>query len=268
MDEGAYCKEEVFDVMLGRIRLNPAKAWVTSSPNGKQNWLYRTFRPDNPYGYSLYRGSTRDNHHLPKDYVDTLTGKYSTAHALQEIEGEFTDLEGARVKREWLRYADAAPAGLPIYVGVDLAISQREEADYTAIVVTAHDPDGTIYVIDAVRARATFHETMGLIKSVAAKHQPNMIAVENVGYQQSVIQELVRTTTLPVSPINVTKDKISRFFPVEGKIEHGHVVLLRTLDTAFESELLSFPQGEHDDYVDAFVHSVNAAQNQVSITWL
>jgi predicted phage terminase large subunit-like protein len=245
-------------------------AYFGSTPNGMNDFyiLEMDRAAKSPNEWYCQHGTTYDNPFIDPAEIDALKLSMSSIMFQQEILAEYIDTQGARVKREWLRYGDAAPAGLPIYVGVDLAISQREEADYTAIVVTAHDPDGTIYVIDAVRARATFHETMGLIKSVAAKHQPNMIAVENVGYQQSVIQELVRTTTLPVSPINVTKDKISRFFPVEGKIEHGHVVLLRTLDTAFESELLSFPQGEHDDYVDAFVHSVNAAQNQVSITWL
>lgn len=243
-------------------------AYFGSTPFGKNYFHTLEEKALGRDDWYCQHGTSYDNPYIDRSELDDLKASMSTVAFQQEVLAEYIDSEGARVKREWLRYGDAAPAGLPIYVGVDLAISQREEADYTAIVVTAHDPDGTIYVIDAVRARATFHETMGLIKSVAAKHQPNMIAVENVGYQQSVIQELVRTTTLPVSPINVTKDKISRFFPVEGKIEHGHVVLLRTLDTAFESELLSFPQGEHDDYVDAFVHSVNAAQNQVSITWL
>lgn len=241
-------------------------AYFGSTPNGKN--YFHTLEAKAGDDWYCQHGTSYDNPHLDPSELEAYKTTMPSIAYQQEILAEYVDAEGARVKREWLRYTDAAPKGLPIYIGVDLAISQREEADYTAIVVTAHAEDGTIYVPYAIRRKATFHETLRLIQQVADMWQPSMIAIESVAYQQSVIQELVRTTTLPVQGIPVHRDKITRFFPIEGKIEHGHVVLCRNLDPAFESELLSFPQGEHDDYVDALVHSINAAQNQVSIAWL
>jgi predicted phage terminase large subunit-like protein len=243
-------------------------AYFGSTPNGKNFYYILEQNAASQPDWYCQHGTTYDNPYIETAEVDAYKNSMASAEYQQEILAEYIDMAGARVKREWLRYIDTIPEGCTIYVGVDLAISQREEADYTAIVVTAHHPDGTIYVPYAIRRKATFHETLQLIKSVADQWRPSMIAIESVAYQQSVIQELIRTTNLPVQGVNVVRDKISRFFPVEGKIEHGHVVLSRSLDPAFESELLSFPQGEHDDYVDAFVHSVNAADNQISVTWL
>jgi predicted phage terminase large subunit-like protein len=264
LDEGAYCDENVFDVMLGRIRVDPANAWVTSSPNRK-NWLYRSFGPNNPYGYSLHQSSTRDNYHLPKDYVETLANRYSSAFAEQEIEGRFVDLEGARVKREWLRYSDK-PEIVSYAIGVDLAVSLKTEADYTALVVVGEDRAGNVHIVDVYRARMTFNEILDTIKRYAQRYQPRSIAIEKVQAQAYVAQELIRTTMLPIDPVRPEGDKLARFAPVEAKIEYGYVYLNNGLPSYFVDELLSFPNpGDHDDTVDALVYAIYALQNKLEI---
>lgn len=263
LDEGAYCDESVFDVMLGRIRVDPANAWVTSSPNRK-NWLYHAFGPGNPYGYSLHQSSTRDNHHLPKDYVATLSNRYSSAFAEQEIEGRFIDLEGARIKRDWLRYS-TNPEIVSYAIGVDLAVSLKTEADYTAIVVVGEDPAGNIHVVDVHRDRMTFNDILQTIKRYAQRYNPRSIAIEKVQAQAYVAQELIRTTMLPVDPVRPEGDKIARFAPVEAKIEHGYVYLSHSLPSYFVDELLSFPNTDHDDTVDALVYACYALQNKLEI---
>lgn len=263
LDEGAYCDEAVFDVLLGRIRVDPTSAWVTSSPN-KKNWLYRTFREGNPYGYSLHQSSTRENHHLPKDFVDTLAKRYSSEYAKQEIEGMFVDFEGARVKREWLRYSER-PRVVSVAMGVDLAVSLKEEADYTAIVVVGEDAYGTIHVLDVFRDKLLFNDILATIKSFARKWNPSVIAIEKVQAQAYVAQELLRTTDLPIDMVTPERDKLSRFMPVEGKLEHGYIHLSRDLPQMFEDELLAFPNGQNDDMVDAFVYSVRALTNKLEI---
>jgi predicted phage terminase large subunit-like protein len=263
MDEGAYCDESVFDVMLGRIRVDPRNAWVTSSPNRK-NWLYRAFGPGNPYGYSLHTASTRDNYHLPKDYVDSLVTRYSSSFAEQEIEGRFVDFEGARVKREWLRYS-GNPSCVRYAMGVDLAVSLKTEADYTAIVVCGEDAAGNVHVVDVYRDKLTFNDILEAIKRYAAKWSVESIAIEKVQAQAYVAQELIRTTMLPIDPVTPNGDKLARFMPVEAKIEHGFVCLANGLASYFEDELLSFPNTDHDDTVDALVYAIHAISNKFQI---
>lgn len=263
LDEGAYCEEAVFDVLLGRIRVDPTSAWVTSSPN-KKNWLYRTFREGNPYGYSLHQSSSRENHHLPKDFVETLAKRYSSEYARQEIDGQFVDFEGSRIKRDWLRYSNGR-ACVRYAMGVDLAVSLKDEADYTAIVVVGEDSTGNVHVVDVFRERLTFNDILTTIKRYADKWNVDTVAIEKVQAQAYVAQELIRTTMLPIDPITPKGDKLARFMPIEGKLEHGYLHLTRGLPLYFEDELLNFPNGEHDDMVDAMVYAVHALSNKLQI---
>jgi predicted phage terminase large subunit-like protein len=172
----------------------------------------------------------------------------------QEYLAEFVDAAGARIKREWIRYGDC-PEGLPVYLGVDLAISTKAEADYTAVAALSRGTDGTIYVRDVARTRSDFASVLRFVEAMAAKWNPTLIGIEQVQYQAAVIQELLRRTKLPVRGIRPDRDKVTRFAPLEARYEQGQVVHCQGLPAYFEDELLSFPVGRHDDVVDATAYA-------------
>jgi predicted phage terminase large subunit-like protein len=172
----------------------------------------------------------------------------------QEYEAQFVDMAGARVKREWLRHAEPPDKLDTIVMGVDLAISTRDGADYTAAVVMGRTTDGVTWVLAAERTRAGFHDVVNFVRAMAERYRPTVIAIEQVQYQAAVVQELLRRTTLPVRGVRPDKDKLSRFLPLEARYEQGlvwHAPGLRD----FEDELLSFPEGAHDDLVDASAYA-------------
>jgi predicted phage terminase large subunit-like protein len=164
-------------------------------------------------------------------------------------------LEGAMFKRQWLTKGAVPRAGARIAMGVDLALSLKQSADYTAIVVIARDELGKLYVLDAVRERCDFPTALQLIKDMAAKWKPAQIGIETVAFQAVVVQELLRTTTLPIRGITPDRDKVTRAQPLALRYEQGMVSHAIGLQSWFESELLSFPQSEHDDGVDALVYA-------------
>ena len=172
----------------------------------------------------------------------------------QEYLAEFVDAAGARIKREWLRFGEP-PEGLPVYLGVDLAISTKAEADYTAVVALSRAEDGTIYVLDVNRTRADFASVLRFIEMMAEKWKPTMIGIEQVQYQAAVVQELMRRTKLPIRGIRPDRDKITRFGPLEARYEQGQVVHVEGLPSYWQDELLSFPVGRHDDVVDAMAYA-------------
>jgi predicted phage terminase large subunit-like protein len=116
-----------------------------------------------------------------------------------------------------------------------------------------------VYVKEAERHRCGFHEVLQRIKASAARHSPRVIAVEQTQYQAAVVQELTRTTTLPVRGIRPDKDKVTRFLPVLTRYEQR---MMRHdpsgVPAWFRDELLSFPECEHDDAVDALSHAFSA----------
>jgi predicted phage terminase large subunit-like protein len=79
-----------------------------------------------------------------------------------------------------------------------------------------------------------------------------------VAYQKALIQQISAQTSLNVKGIKPISDKVSRFAPLEGRYEMGQVIHARSLDPAFENELLGFPIGSHDDMCDSLAYAWQA----------
>jgi hypothetical protein len=92
LDEAAMMPPDVWLIMLGRLRRQPGRAWVTSTPRGK-NWLYNAFVENGDDNYHVVYSSSRQNKFLPSNFVDTLQKQYADGFASQEIDGKFVDLE-------------------------------------------------------------------------------------------------------------------------------------------------------------------------------
>jgi len=90
LDEAAMMPELVMDIMLGRLRLEPGRAWLTTTPKG-MNWVHRVFVAEDRKDYSLTQCSTRSNHFLPSHFIESLDSKYLGAWKEQELEGRFVD---------------------------------------------------------------------------------------------------------------------------------------------------------------------------------
>lgn len=184
----------------------------------------------------------------------------------QEYLAEFVSGDGTRVRREWLKTLEP-PANLEVTMGVDLAISTKADADYTACVVLGRDASsGKLWVLHAERIRAPFYAVLQFIQRVALQWKPRAIGIEQVQYQAAVVQELLRNTNLPVQGIRPDRDKITRFQPLEARYEQGLVYHAPNLEPAFERELLAFPLGNHDDMVDALAYAHRVLGQSSSFT--
>ena len=251
-----------------RPALADRRGWATfiSTPSEEKGWFRSLFDlGNNPLepDWDCWQKPTRTNPFIDPVEIEAARRDLPSIVFRREFLAEFVSAEGARIKREWLTHG-TPPKNLKLAIGVDLAISLKKNADFTAIVVGGFDPMGTFWVVDVFRDRVTFNEAMRLIVSYATKYNASVIGVESVAYQEAVAQELLRTTKFPVKSIKVSKDKLERFQPLESRYEQGLVKHERDLPKEFEQELLSFPLGEHDDMVDAMVHCFNTAPQKVS----
>lgn len=255
IDEGAYLKNgDTFKVLVGRLRRQGAKrGWITTSPAGF-NWLWERFVRDSNDSYEMIKASTRNNTYLDPEYIADLAKQYTSQFAQQEIDGEFVDMGDTLVQRSWLKYAPAPPPGLTITMGIDLAISEKTTADFTAIVVVGHHPGtGMRWVLDAQREHLSFDKVLLFIQQMASKWRPAMINIEEVSFQSAVVTELLRTTALPIRGMKPYGDKVMRFQPAAARYEQGLIIHAMGLPAFFEQELLMFPNAPHDDLEDALV---------------
>jgi predicted phage terminase large subunit-like protein len=261
LDEAAharYLKDAWEQAISPTLTDYAGEAWFISTPNG-MNFFYDLFMrggdPEYP-DWASFHMPTSINPHIDQAEIEQKRGELPDLVFRQEYLAEFVVFGGGLVKPEML--ADApCPPGLPIVLGVDLAISERDGADYTAIVALARDHEtGILYVKEAERHRCGFHDVLQRIKAAAARHNPRVIAVEQTQYQAAVVQELTRTTTLPVRGIRPDRDKLTRFLPVLTRYEQRMIRHDPSgVPAWFRDELLAFPEGEHDDGVDALAYA-------------
>jgi predicted phage terminase large subunit-like protein len=162
-----------------------------------------------------------------------------------------------------------APDDLPdqflcVVSGYDLAISEKEQADYTAVVTVGVTDEGKIYVLKAYRGHLGFASQLELIQNTFAAWHEDLVVIESVQYQQALANEVKRWTSIPVKKYSPSVDKVTRALGVQPQIE-GHRVLFRGGRKAdsgtrmLTQELAEFPFGEHDDLVDAFTSAVSQA---------
>ena len=147
----------------------------------------------------------------------------------------------------------------------DLAISEKQTADYTVCLTLAVYPtDMSLYVLDVVRGHQSFDETQRSIARQGDFWTPNVVGIESVAYQAAAVQAAKRNTLLPIREVRVDRDKVTRArlpatFAESGKIE---VVQAHWTDE-FLAELVAFPGGKHDDMVDALSGACAIAQTYV-----
>lgn len=171
--------------------------------------------------------------------------------------------EGQPVKEEWIQYYDLKPAEADQGmrgVGVDLAISKRETADYTTMV------DGTICFINGqpriyiepypVNDRLSFYETIETAKAKSTISQGMTFFVEDVAYQRAAIEEMQRNL-LAVVPMKATTDKRARLLSVAPYIQNGTVQFARIGNEDLIIQLLGFGIEAHDDLVDGLVDLIS-----------
>lgn len=236
-------------------------AWFLSTPKG-QNYFYELAQrhKSQPENWTFFQHPTSDNPYIDPAEIEDARRDLPELVFRQEYLAEFVTQEGTLLKSQWLKVAEPPP-GLTLRMGVDLAISQKEGADYSAAVILGTDAQGNVFIVHAERVRASFHQVIEWVKSIAARWQPSVIHVEQVQFQAAVIQELLRTTNLPVKGIRPDRDKVTRFLPLQARYEQGLVWHSPALPPEFTNELLSFPIGEHDDLVDAAAYAFMEAQS-------
>lgn len=159
-----------------------------------------------------------------------------------------------------------------LVVGVDLAISDKNSADYTAIIPILYVKDKVTqkyvaYVLkDYIHKRLDFNETVDTVitlnQTLKVYGASRIIfVIESVAYQQALAQavkskdknyiEIVdkNTSVDKETRLRITKPIFSTksiYFPEEG----ADVII---------NEIIGFGREKHDDLVDALMHSIDYA---------
>lgn len=165
-----------------------------------------------------------------------------------------------KFKPEWFRYYEKLPEKYNTFAFIDPAISTEDGADYTAIVIVRVDADGNWYLMVANRDRITPTQIIDKMFEIHNQFNCQIIGVEDVAYQRALLYMLDeemrrRGKLIPVKGVrpSTSKSKETRIMGLIPRFEWGRIFLARGL-TDFETELLQFPRGKHDDEIDALAY--------------
>jgi predicted phage terminase large subunit-like protein len=192
---------------------------------------------------------------FPRKEVEELKrrlGLYGTAGQLQQRPAP---LEGGLFKRAWFRIVHALPTGHLRRVRYrDLAAAA--DGDYTCGVLMSRTADGTYYVEDVRRGRwsPTLRDSMILQTAKTDGHAVEIILEQEPGSAgKSVVEYLTRKLAgYVVSADRPTGAKEVRAQPFASQCGISNLLLLAgEWNDAYLSELCVFPNGVHDDQVDA-----------------
>lgn len=186
--------------------------------------------------------------------------------------------ETAVFKREYFKYFRLNELkwrenNFSVFTTVDLAISQANTADYTAVVTVAVSPQNHWFVLDIDYGHYDPSETIEAIFRAVTKYQPLKVGIEKVAYQQALAhflqKEMVkRNQFFEVVPLIAQKAKELRIQNLQPRFVAGTIWF--PVDTPFllelESELLMFPRGKHDDLIDALAYMEQIATPPINFT--
>ena len=187
----------------------------------------------------------------------------------QEFQNEPLDSEARIFREETFAYYETeqiAPLKLTTYGFIDLAISEKQTADYTALVTISVDELGKIYVLDYTRRRMPIRAQVQACFHAYDRWEHSALGVEVVAYQRAFKQLLDDESAksyrwIPTVEVTPDVDKVRRISTLAPLIERGDI-LFRREQTELIDELRYFPKAPHDDLADALHGAINVARSR------
>lgn len=166
-----------------------------------------------------------------------------------------TALEGGLFKRAWFDVVGAAPA-IAYHVRYWDKAGTEDAGDWSCGVKMARHEDGTFTVESVVRGQWSALERERVIRQTAeldGRDVPVWVEQEpGSGGKESAQATIRNLAGWTVRAERVTGDKLTRAQPLAAQCEARNVKLARAdWNAAYLDELTMFPNGRHDDQVDA-----------------
>lgn len=137
------------------------------------------------------------------------------------------------------------------FVTVDLAVSMKTEADFTAIAAWAVTNAGDLILLDMDRRRMEGPDILPAVQRMMDRTGATLAWIEKTGFQLSLIQQAQRDG-MDVRELEADRDKLQRAIASTATMDARHFWIPPAapwLDS-YVHEMLMFPKGKHDDMVD------------------
>jgi len=202
---------------------------------------------------------------FPREVVERdkkALGEYAWAGQMQQAP---SPMGGGIFKTEWWRVLDVPPIVKWRAIYADTAQKTAEQNDFSVFQCWGMTLEGQMVLLDMARGKWEAPELETMARAFWQKHKaiPNAGALRALKVEDKVsgtglIQKLKREG-IPIVPIQRSTDKITRAMDAAPYVQSGNVLLMRNLEqlSDFLSEASVFPNGAHDDMIDAAMSAIS-----------
>jgi len=153
-------------------------------------------------------------------------------------------------------------AAMNFYITADLAISEKETADYSVFIVAGVDESKRIHVVDVIRQRLDGREIVDTLIALQRLYEPEAVGIEEMQVSKAIgpfLREemLASNTYLSLYPMkHGGKDKLTRTRSIQARMRAKGVKFDKQAEwyQTLEDEMLRFPRDKHDDQVDCMAY--------------
>ena len=249
------------------IRDDNKLVWSTSKKELEENYFGSI-----PKSFTFIPAKLDDNKILTKmdpSYLANLKA-LSKVERLQLLDGNWNIEESAGLyfKKEYFEEVNAAPKLITTVRCWDRAASEFKEGDkgdpdYTVGLKLGVDENNQFYILDIIRERYSALKVEKLILNTAKQDGPNCIVKgfqDPGGAGKNEIENFIRMLSgfqIEVEKINT--DKVTSAKPSSAQAEAGNIKVLKSCRNKedFYIECENFPDGKHDDIIDALTGAFN-----------
>jgi predicted phage terminase large subunit-like protein len=292
LDECAFMKPQTWaEVIRPALTEKKGSAFFISTPKG-YNFFEKLYSEANVLDdWVRFTYPTITNPIIDPAELEMAKQEIGSFLYAQEYEAQFIEASGGLFKADWFdHYKTEQRIGIDEeknenteiiykykdkecrledcrrYATVDLATSTKQSADFTVITSVAITPEGKILILDIDRRRLEAPDLLPLLQRKVEQFDLAYVGIERAGYQLAFIQ-MAKREGLIVKSLKADRDKVSRAYPLIARMEAGDIFFPKnsTWFADVQTELLRFPEAEHDDIVDSLAYAVIESKVRKSI---
>ena len=284
VEEADFISEYAYNILKPTIRADNSKIFYSFNPKKKDDFIYQKVLNAHKDGLlKAVKVTYADNAYFPSVLeIDRLQNKKNMPIDLYNHvwEGEPLELNEAQVINiDLFNYYDKIDFNFDeVYLCADTAYSKKESADFSVIGCFGAK-DEKVYFLRLYRGRWDFNELLEVLKSAYewscdTYQAPKNVIIEKKASGISLLQELQRTTNLPLREITPKTDKFSRvsdilndlpklYLPMEKNALNSWVDEFLLECKAFRSDL----KHNHDDQVDVMCYALQHNKQNKAVDW-
>ena len=158
------------------------------------------------------------------------------------------------ITRDMIQYSDYSWPFDKIQIGVDPAISEKEGTDRFWITVVWFKGEKR-YILESIGLEGQEKNpkrASEIVGQLYIKYKANRVIVETVAFQQ-IMKQIFRGLGMATEETKTHKDKVTRLMEKQILFEDKRIYFKPETTTELVDELLEFPDGVHDDYIDSML---------------